>query len=118
MWPNRDPLGEPGFGVLRTYAPSSAAPFNVSLALEGVNLYEFGQNRPPNLVDTDGRCVVLLAYGVAAVTGWLVGYFLAEAVNPPESQPNPHDPFEPDPEPPEPRFQYPPTYTPPWVPFY
>jgi len=96
-------MGEMGFEALQTHVASPIPPLMAFLILEGVNEYEFGENQPPNLVDDNGKCPPCVVIIIGVTTGWLLGYFLAEALNPPEYH-DPHDPMEPDPCPVDNRF--------------
>ena len=56
-WPNRDPLGEPGFNVIERVAEGKTRPGRLTVGAEliaGPNLYWFVGNRPINLTDPLG----------------------------------------------------------------
>jgi len=55
-WPNRDPLGEPGFELLRGRQPN--------LLDDGPNLYTFTHNNPVNYYDVDGCVAPVLIFSI------------------------------------------------------
>jgi RHS repeat-associated protein len=54
-WPNRDPLGEPGFETIRRGFPLPL--------LAGANLYLFVYNEPGHFIDSDGLGAIALPVG-------------------------------------------------------
>jgi len=75
-WPNRDPLGEPGFAVTYSSTHGTKQKAGFAEVVEGANLYGFVHDNPVSIVDIDGR------------TGWGPPFF------PPPRPPAPPTPFE------------------------
>ena len=73
-WPNRDPIAEPGFEVLRYYGSYLPSRIAFLLELGNLNLYEFVQNEPVSDYDLLGlnrninsqRCADMIAAMQAA----------------------------------------------------
>ena len=84
-WPNRDPLGEPGFELLQRVAPyrtHSHIRIPAEL-LERPNLYEYVENNPVNDVDVNGEFGLLEIVGIILIIAIAAPYFLP----PPSHQP-------------------------------
>jgi RHS repeat-associated protein len=64
-WPNRDPLGEPGFEL--SYRKTSSGSGGIGELVEGPNHYTFAGNHPTISIDPDGRAAVIVIGGGGVV---------------------------------------------------